>query len=63
MVRLDGRDMTAEPTRPELIPPCAICNHPAGYHHLTEKAPRKHTRCTAHEPEACPCTQYRPVTS
>lgn len=56
---MSGRDVP--PPYPG-VPDCE-CGHRAGWHHLTERAPRKHTWCTAHEPGACPCTQYRPVAS
>jgi hypothetical protein len=47
---------------PPHIPPCATCNHYYTVHHLTERAPRKRTWCTAWDDGGkCGCTAYRPA--
>lgn len=52
--------MTTEKPQPYAGVPDCECGHRAAFHHMTEKAPRRHTWCSAHKPAACACTQYRP---
>lgn len=66
VVRLDGRDMTADPSRPELLPPCSTpgCGHAINLHLLTTKPPRTHKRCSVSDQRGkCQCSAYEAAKS